>query len=198
MPSITEIFLILEQYKYWVIFPVVVFEGPIITILSGFLVSLGVLGGVLSYVLLLIGDVLGDIMFYFIGKYSRTFSLAKKITTFLGYTEEREKFLQRHFDTHAHKTFLVAKFSQGVGSTVQMTAGMTGFDLRRYIWISIVGTIPKTFILMLIGYYMGGSYIKINEYLDSVALASVSVLIIVILYFIAQRQIKTFLSKKKD
>jgi len=198
MPSITEIFLILEQYKYWVIFPISVIEGPIITVLGGFLVSLGVLGMLPAYIILVIGDVAGDIMFYGIGKYSRTFSWINRFTRFLGYTEEREKSLQNHFETHPYKTFLLAKFSQGIGSTVQIAGGMTGFSLRKFTWISFIGTVPKAFFLMTLGYYMGGSYTKIKEYLDSIALGVVSAVLVGIIFIFVYRWLKYYFEPRKS
>ncbi|MES3004562.1 MAG: VTT domain-containing protein [Patescibacteria group bacterium] len=196
MPSIDEILFVLEQYKYWVIFPAVIIDGPIITVLSGFLVHMGVLGGLVTYVILVVGDVIGDTKYFLIGKYSRKFSWAKKATTFLGYTEEREKSLQKHFQTHAYKTFFMAKLSQGLGGGVYVVAGMTGFNFRKFIWISFLGTLPKTFIFMVIGYYMGNSYVKISEYMNSIATASILVVFFLVLYFTFKKHIKNFLNKR--
>ena len=49
----------LSYYKYWLIFPIMVLEGPIITVISGFLVSLGTLNAFVAYPLLFFGDLLG-------------------------------------------------------------------------------------------------------------------------------------------
>jgi membrane protein DedA with SNARE-associated domain len=180
------------------IFPIAVIEGPIITIIGGFLVNLGILGAFTSYAILVVGDVAGDVMFYFIGKYSQTFSWAKRLTRFFGFTEERERSLQNHFQKHAYKSFLLAKFSQGIGCTVQMAGGMARFPLKKYIWISFIGTIPKAFILMSIGYYMGGSYMKIKEYLDSLGLAILYLVIVVVLYFVLRKFIGNYIESRNS
>jgi len=173
----------LGTYKYLVIFPVVVVEGPIITVVSGFLAKLGVLNGFLAYTILLLGDIIGDCLFYTIGKYSRTISWAKKVTNFLGYDEQKEKFLQNHFERHTYKTFLLAKFSNSLGSSVQVAAGMSSFSFKRFFTANMLGAIPKTLILFLIGYYLGESYVQINEYLNSFALIGILIAIFFTAYF---------------
>jgi membrane protein DedA with SNARE-associated domain len=59
-PSLTEVVQWLLYYKYFVLFPIMVVEGPIITIIAGFLVSLGHLNGLAAYAVLVAGDVTGD------------------------------------------------------------------------------------------------------------------------------------------
>jgi membrane protein DedA with SNARE-associated domain len=64
-----DILIILEKYKYWLIFPIVIIEGPIIVVISGFLVYLGFLNAYITYIILVIGDSIGDSMYYAIGRY---------------------------------------------------------------------------------------------------------------------------------
>jgi len=193
MPSISEIFIILGYYKYWIIFPVVIFEGPIIIILSGFLVSLGVLNPYLAFLVLIVGDLIGDSMYYSIGRYWRNSKFVKKYGRFVGYDAEKAVFLEDHFSKHLWKTLLVAKFAQGMGSTIQISSGIAKVNYLKFLWINIVGVIPKTIILMTLGFYIGDSYEKINEYIHSIAFTFVTLAITSFLYFTINRIIKGYL-----
>ncbi len=191
------ILAILSQYKYWLIFPIAIFEGPIIIIISGFLVSMGVLNGFVAYTILVIGDTIGDSMYYCIGKYWGRSILVKKIGWFLGYDQYSEKFLEDHFKRHKIKTFLIGKISHGLGSSVQIAGGIAGVSYLEFVLLSLLGTIPKTLFLFIIGFYLGSSYIKIDGYLDHIALLTTTFALLTLLYFGGRKYVKSFLTKNE-
>jgi|SRR3989344_502170 len=195
--SPVESLAILEYYKYLIIFPIVIFEGPIITIISGFLIYLGILNPFITYVLLIIGDLIGDSLYYSIGKFWRRSIGIKKLGHFLGYNEKSEEFLENHFKKHLFKTLFIAKFSHGIGGTIQASAGIAKVNFIQYLWINLIGIIPKTLILLIIGFYLGSSYLKINIYLNSIASIVIGVVILVFLYIILDKPVKDFLRKNK-
>ena len=88
-----EILSLLEHYKYLVIFPIAIFEGPIIIIITGFLVYLGVLNVFIAYAMLVIADSLGDSLYYCIGKYWGKSRFIRKVGRYIGYDEKSEEYL---------------------------------------------------------------------------------------------------------
>src|SRR3989344_6526630 len=193
--STSEVLILLEQYKYFVIFPIVIFEGPIITVISGFLVYLGILNPYLTYILLIVGDLIGDSLYYSIGRFWRSFRWLKKVGYFFGYSEKSEEFLENHFKKHKFKTLFIAKFSHGMGGTIQISSGIAKVDFLDFLLINFIGVIPKTLILLIIGFYLGDSYIKIDEYLNSIALTVITVFLLVFLYFILRKYRKVDIVK---
>ena len=192
----SHILTILEHYKYLVIFPIAVIEGPIIIVVSGFLAYLGILNIYVAFFLLVIADTVGDSLYYLIGKYWRRALWIKKIGKFLGYNEKSEEFLENHFQKHKVKTFLIAKFSHGVGSSVQVASGIARVNYFEFVLLNLLGTIPKTLILMTIGYYAGDSYIKIDGYLDSIAFIMICISLFSLLYLISRKMVRDFLAEK--
>ncbi len=195
LPSLSQILVFIEHYKYIVIFPVMIVEGPIITIISGFLVSLGFLNVYIVFPLLLVGDLIGDSLYYAIGKYGRHILWLKKIGHFLGYNAQSKKYIEGHFEKHTIKTLLIAKLSHGLGAVVQVTAGIAKVNFLKYLWVEVVGTIPKTLFLLIIGYYLGSYYLKINGYLHLIAFTLSAIAIFVFLYLIINKYIKNSLQK---
>ena len=192
--SLPHALVLLGYYKYWLIFPIMVLEGPIITVISGFLVSLGTLNAFVAYPLLVFGDLLGDILHYWIGKYWMRFVWVRKIANFLGYDERREQELANHFQKHTVKTLLLAKISHGVGTVVQIAAGMAQMDFWRFVFWNFVGILPKTLLLLLLGYYLGNSYIKIDTYFDGIATVTISIVVLLAISLIVKRMIKNKIS----
>jgi membrane-associated protein len=195
--SPTNILTLLEHYKYFVIFPIAVVEGPIIIIISGFLVYLGYLNAVIAYVLLVVADTIGDSLYYLIGKYWGRSNFIKKIGRYVGYNQKSEELLETHFRKHTLKTILLAKFSHGLGGSVQVAAGIARIRYLEFIELNLIGTMPKTIILLVIGYYLGSSYLEINSYLDLIATMLITVIVFTLLYLVARKYVKNHFANSK-
>lgn len=185
-----EVFFILGKYKYLAIFPITIFEGPIIIIISGFLTYLGFLNIYIIVPLLIVGDLIGDSLYYAIGRYGSRFVWVKKVGNFLGYRERGKEILKNHFEKHTAKTLLIAKITHGMGAVVQVTAGIAGVKFWKYFLLQMIGTIPKALILFFIGFYLGNSYTKIDTYLDIVSYAVMSLALVGFLYIILKKYSK--------
>lgn len=195
--SPSELLSLLGQYKYWVIFPIAVIEGPIITIISGFLVNSGVLSGILAYSILVVADVLGDTVYYFTGRFWRSSNWVKRLMGFFGYDENTEAFLEEHFRKHKFKTFLIGKFTHGIGGMIEIASGIAGISFWQYLFISFVTTLPKSLVLITIGYYAGVYYEKINGYFQNFAFITIG-LVIVFIFFTVSKKIKKDLFSKRQ
>src|SRR3989338_6750213 len=128
--SLEAIIALLTTYKYLLLFPIVIVEGPIITVIAGFLSSLGQLNFFISYAIAVVGDVVGDCIYYALGFYGR----------------------------------------------------------QKFVWYNFIATLPKSLILLLIGFYFGETYAKINTYLDYTAIISTVLAVLsVIIYFAVKK-----------
>lgn len=182
-----EALSILEHYKYLVIFPITVVEGPIITVIGGFLAYLGYLNIYGAIFFLALGDWVGDGLHWVLGRYYSKANWFKKVGKFFGYDESREKIVEQHFVKHPGKTVMLAKASHGVGGLVQIAAGMAKMDFWEFMKFSLIGTIPKTLLLFFVGYYLGSSYEKINTYMNRVAYVVLFLAIFATLYFVVKK-----------
>ncbi len=194
--SPTEVLSILEHYKYFLIFPVAIIEGPIIIIITGFLVFLGYLNPYVALVVLIVADVIGDSMYYAIGKFWKTSVRVKRWAKYVGYDEKGELLLEEHFRNHKGKTFLLAKISHGIGGAVQISSGVAGVLYSEFLKFSVIGTIPKVTVLFLVGYFAGSYYLKIDNILDYIALITLSVVFLIVFYLVATKYAKRFLNSK--
>jgi len=160
--STGKILGLLIAYRYAIFFPLTVAEGPIVTIIAGFLVSLGYMNFLLVYIIAVVGDVVGDVLYYALGRWGsgRIFRRG----SFLGIKAEQLKKVEVHFDAHAGKTLLFGKWTQSVGAIILTAAGMAKMPLDKFVFYNTAGSIPKSLALMLIGYYFGRAYQQIDKY----------------------------------
>ncbi len=188
--ALNDLLVVLGHYKYILIFPIIILEGPIITVICGFLVYLGQLSGPWTYLMLVTGDLIGDILHWALGRYFKNKKWFRKVAGVFGYDDEKEKILEEHFKKHPGKTVLFAKISHGIGGFIQTVAGIAKIDFWKFTAFSFMGTVPKSMILFLVGYYLGSSYLKIDKYLDYSAYFVISLVFLVAIYFLLKKYLK--------
>ncbi len=169
----------LLKYKYSILFPIAVIEGPIITILGGFLVAQGVLDLYAVYLLLVVGDLVGDSLYYAIGRFGgRRF--IKRWGYIFGLKEKHLVAAETKFKAHPKKILLIGK-TQAWGSLTLVAAGITEMPYSSFLFINLIGTAVKTLLLLIIGYYFGQAYNSLAHYFDYFGIASIALTIIIIL-----------------
>ncbi|MDO8486778.1 MAG: VTT domain-containing protein [Candidatus Curtissbacteria bacterium] len=187
--------VLIEQYKYWVFLPLATVEGPIVTIIGGFLVSLGVLNPFFVYLLALLGDFIGDSFFYLLGRVSRHKRLEDIVHRF-GFTMSRFERLEKHFEKHPGKTLFFGKLAIGLEMVSLVAAGAAKVPFKKYIFYVFVPTAPKSLLWLLVGFYFGGAYLVINKYLNNTTLAVAVVVPVVVVVFFGYRFINKRVFKK--
>src|SRR5258708_12893626 len=93
--SFTKILELLVHYRYFVLFPISIVEGPIVTVLGGFLASMGQLSVLWVFVVVVLGDLVGDSLYYFLGTKSRNLA-ERSILKFLLITAQTFFSLSTH------------------------------------------------------------------------------------------------------
>ncbi|MGH7141014.1 MAG: DedA family protein [Minisyncoccia bacterium] len=162
--TLAQILAIIKTYGYLCVLLISIPEGPIVGVLGGFLAEFGDLNIYLLFLALLLGDIVGDTLYYVLGKWSRSSTTARRIIAFLGVTNEHVTRLEKLFAAHDRTILLIGKLHP-LGSLTLMAAGLVEMPFLRFIAYNILGTIPKVVFFEVIGYYFGYGYNSINSYL---------------------------------
>ena len=172
---------LISHYGYLIVFPIAILEGPIISILAGFLVSLGQLNYIIVFLIIMAGDVIGDTMYYALGRWGEKF--VRKHGIRVGLTETRIEQTKKYFHENHKKAVVISKVAHGIGMVGLIVAGILKVPYNRYIKTCLIITSIQAFILLTLGVLFGHAYVKIEKYLNLyVAIASVIVLITATLY----------------
>ncbi len=173
----------LIKYKYIFLFPITIVEGPIITIIAGFLSSSGYMNPIIVYMIAMAGDIIGDVVYYAIGRWGRT-GFINRWGRWIGLNSQRVIRLEGHFKNHGGKTLLFGKWTQTLGAPILVAAGMVNMDFKKYMGFNILGSAPKIVVFILLGYYFGQAYLLLDKYLTYFSIAmTVLVLIAIGLYY---------------
>jgi membrane protein DedA with SNARE-associated domain len=140
------------HYKYEAIFPIAVLEGPIITIISGFLVYRGILSFVGAFLVVFFGDAISDTVFYLIGRGGKKYVHKLK---FLHITDEHVARVEAQYERSPWKTMIVAKVSYGLGIPFMLATGLSKMSTERFLFFMGVLNAIRSLLLLSIGYYFG-------------------------------------------
>ena len=176
-------------YKYEILFPLAIIEGPLLAVVAGFLVSLGTLNMFIVYAIIVLGDVIGDSIFYLLGRSGHSF-LAKH-GHFIGATPERLATTREYFDNHHTKAITASKLIHGIGVTGLITAGSLKIPYRKFITTCMLVSFPQAAVLLVIGILFGHAYNQIGHYFSVFAewgvIVGITVLVIFLIYRLTKR-----------
>ena len=150
--TLRQIIRFFIKYKYQAIFPVAVLEGPIISIISGFLVSRGILQLFPALMVVFLGDVVSDSIFHFIGRGGRYMINYLK---FSHISEERLEKIEKQFAISPWKTMILAKVSYGLGTIFMIATGAARMSWKKFLEYILSLNFIRSAILIAIGFYFG-------------------------------------------
>ena len=85
---------------------------------------------------------------------------------YFGVTPERYVDLEARFKKHPLKILLFGKFSHVFGGATLVVSGMIRMNLWKFILYTTAGTLPKTLVFLVLGFFFGRSYELINSYIN--------------------------------
>jgi membrane-associated protein len=154
---------ILLAYKYWVLLPLAIVEGPMLAFVSGVLISIGILSAPIALIILVIGDIIPDTIFYTAGRFWSDRPFVKRLAARIGVTDEHFDDAQNLWNEHPGKTMLMSKFAYGVSSAFLFMAGLMRMPAYRFYGYSISISFAHYIVIMTAGYYFGASLISAGQ-----------------------------------
>jgi membrane protein DedA with SNARE-associated domain len=114
--------LLLQQYGYYILFPFAVFEGPIIGVIAGFLAAAGKMNVLGVFLVLIAGDMVGDVMYYGLGRWGGR-TIVVRYGRYIGITPAKMQAAERYQDSKSFTALLLFGKTQPTGSIILVAAG---------------------------------------------------------------------------
>ncbi len=187
--TLDQITLLIIQYKYLILFPFLVIEGPVVTIIAAFLASPAhkILNLPILFIEVVVADLTGDIFYYCVGRFGGLKVVSRWGSKF-GLTKERFVKIEDHFKDHGGKTVAAGKIGHGFGWPTMIVAGATCMNFFKFLMVCLGVSIVKSVFLMFLGYYYGKSYNELsNNVHNGGLLLSAVLLAVIIIYFVIRR-----------
>ena len=194
-PILSYILLATNQFKYPLVFIGVIIEGPLLMIVSGFLLKLGFFSLAPLFIALVAGDLLADIIWYYIGRFLLG-PFLQKHGHFLSVTPELFEKAKQLFLRYHIKILFISKMTIGFGMAIVtlMTAGATKVPFRIYFILNLIGEIFLVAVLLLVGYFYGHIYTSIADEFRLIFIIA-AILVSILLTFGFSRYVKNKIIK---
>ena len=133
------------------ILPLSVIEGPVVSVLTGFLSAQGYFDWYWALCLLVCGDLVGDAIYYWLGRTGG--GPIAGFGRWLGVRGGVTSDLQRRLRANAGKMLCIGKWTHSLGCVVLVGSGMLRLPLPRFLLVNLLATIPKSAVLFGFGYF---------------------------------------------
>lgn len=172
---------------YFIIFLIMVFEGPMITTAAAFAASLGTFNIFFIFLLALLGDITGDFLFYGIGRFTR-YSFINKYGHYIGINKTTVKLLEKKLHKHFVKTFIFVKNAPILCQPGLVAMGTLKVPAKKFFLWSFIITLPKSLFFSCLGYFGGVAIIKILDYFNLVQYAiPIAIIIGILVYYLINK-----------
>lgn len=192
-----HIFEFLRQYGYWAMLPLMTIEGPVATLISAMLASMGAFFWPWVLLLSILGDIIGDIFLYWLGyKYGMHF--VRTVGKYMGITEALVLRMEKYFERHGGKTIFAVKSTVGLCWATFTAAGIVKMDFKKFLKYSFLGGIVWSGFLVAMGYFYGYLWREIKQYISGIGwiVLSVAIVSFVLITFYKKYQAKKLLEEK--
>lgn len=139
------------------------------------------------FAIVVAGDLVGDYLYYLLGRWGRD-GFLDRWGKYVGVTRARVKNFEKMFSSMSGRIILISKLAHGIGTVALVTAGAVRMPRLKFLYYNLIGTVPKSLILIGIGYFFGNALVLINGYLDYLAwiFAGLAIVMILVYYLISK------------
>lgn len=223
--NIQDITHLLLHYKYLIMFVLMFFEWPVVGFISAFLAAKGYFNFGMVYLLSISGDVAGDLLRYWIGRWSRQLGfkkfdiieekrnwiskhvylwamrIGKRILGRIHALENHSilKYLERNVEKHFFPSLLIVKITPPLSIPGQFAFGFLKVWFRRFTLQTTIVCFLFESIFLNLGYFSSISANTFQSKFDTVTMVISSIfvgLIALYLGFLIMKKIRS-LSKEK-
>ncbi|MEK6875707.1 MAG: DedA family protein [Nanoarchaeota archaeon] len=177
----------LQTHTYIALYLISIIEGPVVTIIAAFFSSFNYLNVYIVYLIAMLGDLTGDVVYYSAGRYSKN-GILEKIIKFFKISEEKMLNVNKFYKRHGGKSIFLSKFLSGLAIPTIIGAGVSKMKFQTFFFYSFITSIVKTAIFVVTGYYFGQFYLKIDEYIGVIGRTIFAVIVAgIIVYFLSKK-----------
>ncbi|MEK7117118.1 MAG: VTT domain-containing protein [Patescibacteria group bacterium] len=177
-------------YKYLIILPFSVIEGPFLAVICGFLVTIKILNPWIVLPILIAGDIIGDTLLYFAGR------MGKRVLRFFMVKEENLEEAKKYFADNHKKALIMSKLIHGLGFTGLLAAGAVHVPYKKYFIVCATVTVVQSVILLILGILFAGAYIQIAKYLDYYTATVSAIFAVLTIWWLIKRYNKNIIKIK--
>jgi membrane protein DedA with SNARE-associated domain len=171
--ELASVVSILLKYRYWIIVPLSVLEGPMVAVAAGALSSLGYFNPYIACALFVAKDVTVDGVYYYLGRVAGDHPFYARLLARLHVTASDIERVRGLWNARGWRTMFVAKLALGLSPLFLAVAGIVGVPVGRFFRLAVSVALLQYVVLFLLGYYFGDATATVSRALRIVQFAVV-------------------------
>lgn len=132
-----------------------------------------------------VGSLAGATFWYVVGRmfnHEATKRFADRHGRWLTVTRADLERADAWFDKHGHWAVLFGRLIPTVRTLISIPAGLSEMPLTRFLAYTSIGTAAWTMLLTLAGYWLGGRYAVVEDWIDPLSTAVVVLVVVIYLW----------------
>lgn len=176
--TIQQVLSFFQKFGYPMMFLGSFAEGVTVMLMGGFFAARGYFSFPLVWLMMFLGDVAGDIMWYYIGYFGGTKAVEKFDRIFKTKIKKRVGRMRKFLEERGGKIIMGIKFTAGLCLVMLITAGTAKMKFKKFIKYDIMGSIGWTTLMCGLGYFFGESYDLLDKYVKRMGFVVTGIVII--------------------
>jgi membrane protein DedA with SNARE-associated domain len=182
------------SHGYLFMFSAMLIGGTISTAASGFALALGYFNPLIVYAISVVADIISDVIQYSIGYWGRT-QVVERYGHRLGFSRETIDNIEAKLQRHAVRALATMKTMPAISTFALLAAGGIRMPFPTFFYVTTLVIIPKSFIYMMLGYYLGTTYTVASQYMNRGVVILVMAIILIVLSKYVWKKTEIFLQK---
>ena len=186
MVDLDTVIHLIQSHGLLLLAPLAIVEGPIVTVIGGYLASLSLLNLAGVFIVVVLADLAGDSLLYGLGRFG-TGRLSPCWRGRLGLQSDRIARLVDHFEIKGGRTLVFGKLTHSAGAIILAAAGAARMPFGAFIWYNLLATVPKSLVFLSLGYAFGSAYAQIDNWIFRVSLVLLGGTVLLVAAWFAHR-----------
>lgn len=174
-----EVLALLQAHGLAIVAFLSLLEGPIVSVIAGYLGKLGYFTFGTLVPVLVAGDLLGDIGFYAMGRYGYH-RIPDWLLRRLGLRKGSMRALRGQFARRGGRILTVGKLTHAAGAAVLVSAGAARMPVLPFLFYNTLATVPKVAVFVAIGAFFGQAHEAISVWIGRTTLGLLAILVIAV------------------
>jgi membrane protein DedA with SNARE-associated domain len=180
--NIEPLAALLREYRYWLLVPVSMLEGPGIAFLAGALSALGYFNPFVVFGVFLAKDLTVDGFFYALGRAGRRRPLVERLLARARVSGVEKTPIRDQWNRHTWRTMIIAKLSWGLSPALLAVAGIVSVPPKTF-FRSVLGVAAVQYsVLVPLGYYFGQAIQTVSLTIRVVGYAMAGLVLVLIAF----------------
>lgn len=153
--SITPLII---EYRYWILIPLSLLEGPVVAFAAGALAAGGYFNPFMLEIFFIVRDLVTDILYYALGVFAGRGKIVRRLLHKIGVTADHLEKARSLWDRHPLRTMFVGKLAYGIAPSFFVVAGMTRMPLPKFLGYNALVASFQYGVCLLLGYFLGSTF----------------------------------------